>query len=736
MKLIARVSAITDDGRKFGLYGVLPALQSSWWRLGSRRFFALMVLTGALGACDSGTPAQIAGAKLAVQASPSQGAAAVAAAQTGFAAGQLDGQIWQRFAAIERSGYSRPQESDAALLALSASIKPGSAEWVEWLSLRGHVNAELRARSVTDALLADLEAYGRGPQAEAARLAAALLRAQVLQREGQNDMAVKSLDLVWQLSEAQASLPLRQRCYALIAAALADSGNVEMAIKAGLENLRLAQQSQSSWRRANSLAVLAYVYLRAQQGDRALQAGQEALTQALLDPDPFTLYRVHNVRAVVFSELGENQKAEASGRLTLDFARQTGSDAILALALGNSADYLLSQGKYQAALFRAEESLVLALRSGDLLSQALAHLSIGLAKIGLKQVEAGRKEVMKAIAMDEAQGQRAAVAEDWLELGVYLERAGEWAGAVDAYHRHRALFDEQMRDDSRKKVLELQAVFDDERQAKEITLLDRSNKLKAEQLRARDLQLRLWMVLGACVLQLSVLMALAYQRIRASNQALASSNADLRRQGERDPLTGLSNRRHFQTAIKRLADQGRLSGTFFLVDIDHFKRINDVWGHAAGDAVLVEVARRLSAVVREQDLVVRWGGEEFLIVVDGRQVATAEVLAQRLLDQIGQVPVAAAQGQIEVTASIGFASFPIAPNGLSVSWERAIDLVDIVMYLAKAHGRNRAYGVEAIVAEDEVALSQVACRIEAAWHEGMVKLAVLQGPVRSGGTPA
>jgi diguanylate cyclase (GGDEF)-like protein len=240
------------------------------------------------------------------------------------------------------------------------------------------------------------------------------------------------------------------------------------------------------------------------------------------------------------------------------------------------------------------------------------------------------------------------------------------------------------------------------------------------------------LAVGACVVLLGVLLTLAYQRIRVSNQALARSNADLRRQGERDPLTGLANRRHFQTAIKRLAEQGKLQGTVFLIDIDHFKRINDVHGHAAGDAVLVEVAQRLRATLREDDLVVRWGGEEFLIVVDERQVATAAALAQRLLDQIALMPVSYGAQQIHVSGSIGFASFPLAPHALSVNWERAIDLVDTVMYMAKAHGRNRAFGIEAMEAEDEAGLADLAGRMEAAWHEGRVKLQALHGPQRSG----
>jgi predicted signal transduction protein with EAL and GGDEF domain len=86
---------------------------------------------------------------------------------------------------------------------------------------------------------------------------------------------------------------------------------------------------------------------------------------------------------------------------------------------------------------------------------------------------------------------------------------------------------------------------------------------------------------------------------------------------------------------------------------------------------------------------------------------------------------------IAVTASIGFASFPLAPHGVALAWERAIDLVDTLMYMAKAHGRNRAYGIASMDGRDEAGVLALAERLEAAWHQGAVQLLVLQGAVLS-----
>ena len=144
--------------------------------------------------------------------------------------------------------------------------------------------------------------------------------------------------------------------------------------------------------------------------------------------------------------------------------------------------------------------------------------------------------------------------------------------------------------------------------------------------------------------------------------------------------------------------------------------------------MLVDVARRLRGALREQDLTVRWGGEEFLIVVEGLPQGEVESLAERLLSAIGGTPVDIGSQRLTVTASIGFAVFPIEPARLPLSWERAIDLVDTAMYLAKAHGRNRAYGVRALHEEAGAAATAQPGRLESAWRDGRADLTHLPGP--------
>jgi diguanylate cyclase (GGDEF)-like protein len=141
---------------------------------------------------------------------------------------------------------------------------------------------------------------------------------------------------------------------------------------------------------------------------------------------------------------------------------------------------------------------------------------------------------------------------------------------------------------------------------------------------------------------------------------------------------------------------------FLLLDLDHFKSVNDTYGHAAGDAVLVQTAAVLSRVFRASDPVVRWGGEEFLAVarfVDRRE---APRLAEKIRAAIAGHPFRLDDGTVlQRTCSVGFAAFPFTPSQpRSIPWEEVVGLADFGLYAAKKSGRNRWVGIEAGEAED------------------------------------
>ena len=233
-----------------------------------------------------------------------------------------------------------------------------------------------------------------------------------------------------------------------------------------------------------------------------------------------------------------------------------------------------------------------------------------------------------------------------------------------------------------------------------------------EQLWARTLGLLLLgtMILGAIRFRTRALEAdrrRLEEAVAARSADLAKANRELEEAAVTDPLTKAYNRRYFQLSVEvdaqralrsyfdRRADVRREDVVFFLVDVDHFKQVNDNFGHSGGDRVLQSVAERLKRTIRASDTLIRWGGEEFLVVTRGSPREDAAELGKRILDAVGGLPFETEPGHtLRCTCSVGWAAFP---------WDRSqpdshgltevVQFVDEALYMDKHGGRNQCVGV-------------------------------------------
>ncbi len=198
------------------------------------------------------------------------------------------------------------------------------------------------------------------------------------------------------------------------------------------------------------------------------------------------------------------------------------------------------------------------------------------------------------------------------------------------------------------------------------------------------------------------------EAVAARSAELAAANRELREASFTDALTGARNRRFFSTVIEDDVNRTlRVHSTppanrprncdliFYIVDIDHFKEINDEYGHDRGDGVLAEMARRLTGVVRDSDRLIRWGGEEFLLISRDADRTRGDVLAGRVMTAVGSEPFDIGGGQkVRRTCSVGWAPFPWYPDSTrTFAFTEVLKLADRAMYLAKQSGRNRSVGV-------------------------------------------
>jgi diguanylate cyclase (GGDEF)-like protein len=158
----------------------------------------------------------------------------------------------------------------------------------------------------------------------------------------------------------------------------------------------------------------------------------------------------------------------------------------------------------------------------------------------------------------------------------------------------------------------------------------------------------------------------------------------------KDPLTGLYNRRYFQNVLLREIDVVARSGEsalLLMLDIDHFKKVNDQHGHPVGDVVLQVVAKTLAGCVRPMDTVARFGGEEFVIILPSCQGQYGQQVAERIRESVSALRITVPAGPtLQVTISVGGAFAPRWVRSTSELW---IDRADIELYRAKSEGRNR-----------------------------------------------
>jgi diguanylate cyclase (GGDEF)-like protein len=200
---------------------------------------------------------------------------------------------------------------------------------------------------------------------------------------------------------------------------------------------------------------------------------------------------------------------------------------------------------------------------------------------------------------------------------------------------------------------------------------------------------------------------------------LREANTALEKLSRTDSLTGLANRRALDTHAP--GPERNWSGAVLLIDLDHFKRVNDDHGHARGDQVIMALGDILRANTRSDDRVLRWGGEEFLIVSHRLDIDVALILAERIRSALAEHRFRAHDGKaLHVTCSIGIAPLP-AHATRAGDLDASIALADFALYRAKRDGRNRVCAVT-LPSEASPGVSQGDLREEAERLDALGKL--------------
>lgn len=492
------------------------------------------------------------------------------------------------------------------------------------------------------------------------------------------EVSLHALDEV-RLNLAEASLEVRDAMAIAYAYMYWDVGNFELALRHLLHARELARQLPVADPTlvAERGETVARLYVDMHNATRAL----EMLTRVdrAMPATASTRLRTHLLatRAAAYTLSGRGREAvallvpalkrvpasepsNATQRLRQELARAYFEldDPARALTVATAMVDASAEG---SPYFKAE---------GEVL-QGAAEASLGRVDSGLATMQLGLDHFEKAahvVALQQGLNRKVAV----------LAAAGRDREAFAALQEQHALLLRLYDSNRAQGVASLQVEEDIARREREIRNLSLANslqqaKLDRERIRSVALMLASFLAIG-----LVVLLGLLLHATRQQRKALW-----------KDALTGAFNRHYLQQWLRDRKQQKDSWRAVALLDLDHFKVINDRHGHAAGDAVLHQAGHRLRERIGKHGEVFRWGGEEFLLVQDFAKQADVETWLHDLLQAFAQ-PIVHADASMQVTASIGCVLVPAGADADIESFELASRVADVGMYQAKAEGRGRA----------------------------------------------
>ena len=652
-----------------------------------------------------------------------------------FAAAQGQPPLTARLAEIREVNRFIPERALPMLLQIEKEARAGSVEDKgELLALLCGAYHGLGQTEKALATCDELIAFGSASNNNAA-LAKGLVRKAYI-KYAQNELAL-SHSLIWEaerLANTTNDIELRVRVGVNAAEAFSEDGNFPRALEKMQATLAYAREHGSAIQQVIVLNALANLYSLMREFDKGFEALAEATETVGKADSPGRMAQLKSTEYALAVSTGQMQRALKAQLAALELQRKIGARSLVTYSLINLADCYLKMRDYRNATVFALQAIADAQAQNDKAALATARVNLGQAYLATGRLAEGKASFDAGLAEYEENGDKPQLQAVLLEYGLALEHAGDYAAAIKAYHRERTLSNELFEKRRQKAMLELQEKYDADKKQRQIELLERENQVKSAEIDNRRLQQRIWALLIVVFALVSVIVGLLYRKVRHANAQLHEKNQELKQQSVRDPLTGLYNRRHFQDFMRTHQQmEKRGAGTsgdemvsaLFLMDVDHFKHINDTHGHGAGDAVLIKIAASLREILRETDMIVRWGGEEFLAFLPAIPRSGLDEVARRLLTGIAETRIDYQDMTLGAQVSIGFAPYPLAPAGKPLPWERAVNLVDMALYMAKGHGRNRAYGVRGFAGFAQTSMEEIEQNLEQAWRAGFVDMSIV-----------
>ncbi len=526
--------------------------------------------------------------------------------------------------------------------------------------------------------------------------------------------------------------------------------NFDAAIQHQQEALHLAKEAGDDVEAGRALAHLGTIYRDRGDFAQALDMQMQALALGEKTGDRVEL--TYRNLALLYRELGDETTGRVYFEKAITAAEHTGDASHFATVYGSYSGFLNDNRDYRNALRAATETLALDQVLNDRPAAAFEQLERGRALIGLSRPDEAVEPLQAALETGRAINQHEIVVRSQLALaevaianndrararslldevlggldntrmkpqlaqayalrGQLAEAEGDTKIALHFARDEAALREELLGSRASRRLSALEVQQARAASEQKLAMLTVENELQAARLEQQQLQRRFYIValLGLGILvavlmwrmvsvrRLNRALAASHATIAKTNAELSEANTRLQRQADElyqtaitDPLTGVLNRGQLLRAMQQRIDDWQKNGTdlaLLLVDFDNFKQINDARGHLFGDRVLVAGVQTLRQWLEPGDLLGRFGGEEFIAVVEGRNVFAVRAMAERIRVRVADtLAVFAPELARLATISIGISTASQIDGEVTV--EQLIDAADRALYAAKAAGRNR-----------------------------------------------
>lgn len=469
--------------------------------------------------------------------------------------------------------------------------------------------------------------------------------------------------------------------------------------------------------------------------EEGLESARYAIEIAEKEKFEAVLARLYLFKGYLEGRLDQNEASLISNEKAMYWAKKYNQNEIQVIAMNNIGSSLMEKDKFEEAEAILKEAREVAIGNDD--PRAIELIKFNLSYI--QAIQSSTNENIQAMEQAAELFRETSADEEYSQIFKYFirvyKKAGLYEKAITALEEQQALFEKMAAQERSKVIEEMQTRFRANEQAAEIQLLEQKNAVQQGHLEQARLQKQIFFLLGIVIILGGIVLLFAWRTARQANLKLASANLKLQYQSSHDPLTGLLNRRSFQSKMtkrQRKSDQrneAAFPDALLLLDIDYFKKINDKSGHAAGDSVLVEVGRRLKQVSRDTDLVVRWGGEEFLLYLQEMDPEHLPEFTERVLEAVGGTPIQSGHQMRIVTATAGFIPYPFDEVDEAVlNWERCLQIADMALYIGKVQGRNQGVGIMGLKVPYEDAKHALENDLTGAIEKEWVEVSRVPGP--------